>query len=39
MPRVVKPWTLRRWLRHNFAVTLGLVFVTGLLFGWLLRVF
>jgi hypothetical protein len=39
MPPVAKPRTLRRSLRNNLAVTLGLVFVAGLLFGWLLRVF
>jgi len=39
MPPVAKPWTLRRWLRNNLAITLGLVFVAGLVLGWLLRVF
>jgi hypothetical protein len=39
MPPVAKPWTLRRWLRNNLAITLGLVFVAGLVLGWLLGVF
>ena len=39
MPPVANPWTLRGWLRNNLAITLGLVFVAGLVLGWLLRVF
>jgi hypothetical protein len=36
MPLAANPWTLRRWLRNNLAITLGLVFVAGLVLGWLL---
>jgi hypothetical protein len=39
MPPVAKPWTLRQWLRNNLALTVGLVFVAGLVLGWLLRAF
>jgi hypothetical protein len=39
MPPVAKHWTLRRWLRNNLAIALGLVFAAGLVLGWLLRVF
>jgi hypothetical protein len=37
MPSVAKPWNLRRWVRNNLAVTLGLIFVAGLVLGWSLR--
>jgi hypothetical protein len=39
MPSVAKPLTLRRWVRNNLAVTLGLVFLAGVGLGWLLGVF
>jgi hypothetical protein len=37
IPPVVKPWSLRRWIRNNIAVTFGVVFVAGLALGWLLH--
>jgi hypothetical protein len=37
MPSVAKPWNLRRWVRNNLALTLGLIFVAGLVLGWSLR--